>query len=195
MGDLDDLASASSKVVTRRHGDSTVRVSGRVRHEVVVKPKSRLLTVVLVLLAVSLTIGIIAAVGVFGLGWMGISAVSHVLVERPKQLDELVRGTTRPGILATAQQIAADFADHEIRANETYKGKVAMVKGTILKMGAERNGDPFVILTERVSCQFQVAESKTLAGINEGNEITFLGIVDGRNSQGYVEMAHCIVAP
>lgn len=93
-------------------------------------------------------------------------------------------------IEVTAKELADEFNDNEIRANQNYKGKIAKISGEISDIG-EVLGQTYVVLSNEdesfsnfvdVQCFFKDKdEINKIAQKNKGDKVTIIGKIDGKS--------------
>jgi putative nucleic acid binding protein len=103
---------------------------------------------------------------------MGMGAKKHA-DDQTKQVEE------QKPIEISANQLIQEYKDNEVKANNTYKGKVVQVTGTVLSVSegqvALKSNTQFELFT--VQCHFDDRQALTL--FSSGNTVTIKGICDG----------------
>jgi hypothetical protein len=91
-------------------------------------------------------------------------------------------------IEVTSVQLAQDYEENEIKANNDYKGKVAEISGEVNDIG-ETLGQTYIVLSAgkefaitQVQCFFKDKdEISKIANINKGDNVTVIGKIDGKS--------------
>ncbi len=93
-------------------------------------------------------------------------------------------------IEVTAKELADEFNDNEIRANQNYKGKIAKISGEISDIG-EVLGQTYVVLSNEdesfsnfvdVQCFFKDKdEINKIAQKNKGDKVVIIGKIEGKS--------------
>lgn len=93
--------------------------------------------------------------------------------------------TDHPEIVVSAIELSQAFQENEIRANQTYKGKLAQIQGEVFNVG-EIFGKTVVTLkgapwSPMISCAFRdkSADGRIVA-LNEGTPVTLVGTINGK---------------
>jgi len=94
----------------------------------------------------------------------------------------------------TADGIYAEYKANEVAANQKYKDQIITVSGTIMDIGTDIAGDPYVVLggtgfLDGVQGSFATSESTSIAGLSKGKQATIKGKCDG--FMAMVEMSQC----
>ncbi len=102
----------------------------------------------------------------------------------------VANNTSSYEIEVTAKELADEFNDNEIRANQNYKGKIAKISGEISDIG-EVLGQTYVVLSNEdesfsnfvdVQCFFKDKdEINKIAQKNKGDKVTIIGKIDGKS--------------
>jgi hypothetical protein len=85
-------------------------------------------------------------------------------------------------IEVSASNLLSEYKNNETRANDQYKGKVVQITGSIhriVERAVELKGGDAIVM-DRVNCQFEDADRKTLSSLSSGNQVTIKGICDGK---------------
>jgi len=94
----------------------------------------------------------------------------------------------------TADGIYAEYQANEVAGDAKYKGKIITVSGTIMDIGKDITGDPYVVLggtgyLDGVQGTFATSESASIGALSKGQQATIKGKCDGL--MGMVEMSQC----
>ena len=106
--------------------------------------------------------------------------------EEAKQIAE------EKAIEITASDLLSQYKDNEVKANETYKGKVVQVSGIVKRIterAVELKGSGrFELLT--VDCRFEDNDKKAMSSLTGGQDVTIKGICNGKGPFA-VEIKRC----
>ena len=91
-------------------------------------------------------------------------------------------------IKVSAVDLAATYEANEVKADQTYKGKLADITGTVDSVGVAL-GSTYVVLSSgkefsitNVQCFFKdQAEITKVAELKKGDKVTIQGVVDGKS--------------
>ena len=203
QGDLRELARAT-KAPAKRSTPSN-RVSGKIRHEVDIRPRSLLLRALLLLLAIALVVGILIGVGILGLGWWGgskaVSALNDLEQTMQAAEDEWLATMNRvrdakPAAFTDATRIASEYDRNEVAGDVAYKGKIVAVTGFITSIHAGSSGEAVVGLSTEhdrftIACEFQESENAGIAAMNVGDPVRLVGIGGGIDYSDTITFEHC----
>jgi hypothetical protein len=105
---------------------------------------------------------------------------------KKQQEDQQKQVQEQKAIEVSAAQLLSEYKDNETRANDQYKGKVVQVSGSIHRIteGAVELKGGDAIVTNRVNCQFEDADRKSLSSLSSGSHVTIKGICDGKGFGG-----------
>lgn len=98
----------------------------------------------------------------------------------------------QPEITISAHDLSQAFKDNEIRANQTYKGKLAMIYGDVHRVD-EIFGKTVLTLAGApwapgVSCVFQdKSVNERIAGLDAGTVVTVIGTITGKSISVHVK--------
>lgn len=104
-----------------------------------------------------------------------------------------------PDLVVDAEQLWADYDANEVAADNTYKGKLLQVTGTIASIDKDFMGDMIVNLKSRnqfshTMATLQSSEASKAASLAKGARITVLCKGRGRTIDS-PSLAHCVIAP
>lgn len=79
----------------------------------------------------------------------------------------------------TASDLAQEYKDNEVSADEKFKGKKVAVSGTIASIGKDVLDNPYISFTgeflQNVTCYFSDENNKIISQLSKGQKITIIG--------------------
>ncbi len=117
-------------------------------------------------------------------GGVVVVIVLVAVANQGKKKEEDKKVQEQKPIEVSAAQLLSEYKDNETRANDQYKGKVVQVTGPIHRITeghVELKGSDAIVVN-RVNCQFEDADRKTLASLSSGSQITIKGICEGKQA-------------
>ncbi len=112
-----------------------------------------------------------------------IASTSQV-VDPPKQVAEPTK-KEKPILVVSAADLASDYNDNTIAADQKYKGKEYKVSGTVMSIDTDFMGDPYLTLKGGVNSfmepqfKFEPSEKNQLATLKKGDKVTMVCIGSG----------------
>lgn len=89
-----------------------------------------------------------------------------------------------PQISITSEDLAREYSDNEVAADNKYKGKTVELTGKILEIAKDFTDDAYIVLpgsneysADQVHCSLK--NNNDIASFKKGQNITIIGIVDG----------------
>jgi len=135
----------------------------------------------------------IAVVGVFVA--LIAAGVTYLYVFR-KAPDDLMKAKTE--LLISADDLYRAFETDEVKANETYVGKVMEVRGKVVGVESAEWGqtivsfiDPFFGVTATIDSSMTVRQHDLIRGLSAGDSLTIKGRCDGMLTD--VRLVKCFI--
>lgn len=136
-------------------------------------------------------IAIVAVAAVVGMGiftvHQGLSTVSQVadIGGRAESTTQSEIANQAPSMTIAATALYADYNSNEVAADQKFKGKTLLVKGTIEDIGKDLLNTMYVTLAgngmlANVQCFFGPAHETQIAGLRKGMTVSIVGRCDGK---------------
>ena len=101
-------------------------------------------------------------------------------------------------ITISAEELSQAYSDNEVKADETYKGKTALITGTISDIGVML-GQTYIVFESTANYGLNSVQAKfsskdeiaKIANLNKGDTITVQGKIDGMSL--YVGVDNCVI--
>jgi hypothetical protein len=91
-----------------------------------------------------------------------------------------------PNFTVSAPQIAKEYSDNEIAADQKYSGKTVRITSKIEDIGKDILNEPYITFSDGkefsfggVQCYFKKSEQAKLGGLEKGQRVTIQGVVEG----------------
>lgn len=101
-------------------------------------------------------------------------------------------------ITIAAEELSQAYADNEVKADGTYKGKTALITGTISDIGVML-GQTYIVFDSSANYGLNSVQANfsnkdeiaKIANLNKGDTITIQGKIDGMSI--YVSVVNCVI--
>ncbi len=105
--------------------------------------------------------------------------------------------TLQKGIKIDAITLYSEYEQNAIRADESYKGKILEVQGSVNKIDKDVFDKEYILFYSNnifagVQCKLKGSETSKASSLNPGDEITVQGVVTGKQVV-YVVLENCVI--